>query len=213
MKRMALVGIVMTGALLAPSAASAQVSCTRQGLQRADDLYIAARTKGDVSGMPLAKGLGYLENMAPFDIEKGLIRTPLKPDLTRTFIDVATCQVASQLRLNPPIDPAWPRVCPCWKTPPPSPSSDTARSTPPPGCPPTVSPARCAQGHAGTSVSATCRKPLFLRSTTRKCLGWRVASSTRRRMQSIFPMQSAIAQNIRDAASPWRSRCGGRMEA
>ena len=97
MKRMALVGIVMTGALLAPSAASAQVSCTREGLQRAADLYIAAQTKGDVSGMPLAKGLGYLENMAPFDIEKGLIRTPLKPDLTRTFIDVATCQTFTEV--------------------------------------------------------------------------------------------------------------------
>ena len=65
MKRIALIGIVLTGALLAPTTGFAQVSCSREGLQRAVDLYIAAQTKGDTSGLPLATGLGYMENMAP----------------------------------------------------------------------------------------------------------------------------------------------------
>ena len=56
MKRIALIGIVLTGALLAPTAGFAQVSCSREGLQRAVDLYIAAQTKGDTSGLPLATG-------------------------------------------------------------------------------------------------------------------------------------------------------------
>ena len=54
MTRIAFIGIVLTGTLLAPTAGFAQISCSREGLQRAADLYIAAQTKGDTSGLPLA---------------------------------------------------------------------------------------------------------------------------------------------------------------
>ena len=54
MKRITLMWIVLTGGLFAPAAGFAQISCSREGLQRAVDLYIAAQTKGDTSGMPLA---------------------------------------------------------------------------------------------------------------------------------------------------------------
>jgi hypothetical protein len=94
---MALTGIVLTGALLTPAAADAQVSCSREGLQRAVDLYIAAQTSGDTSGMPLAKGLGYVENMAPADINKGLIRTAMKIDHHRSLFDTATCQTFTEV--------------------------------------------------------------------------------------------------------------------
>jgi hypothetical protein len=80
MKRIALTWVVLTGALLVPTAGFAQISCTREGLQRAVDFYIAAQTKGDTSGMPLAMGLGYMENAAPADFSKGLIKTPMKVD-------------------------------------------------------------------------------------------------------------------------------------
>jgi hypothetical protein len=63
----------MTGVLLAPTSGFAQVSCSREGLQRAVDLYNAAQSKGDASGLPLATGLGYIENIAPADINTGLI--------------------------------------------------------------------------------------------------------------------------------------------
>jgi hypothetical protein len=59
--------------MLVPDASFAQVSCTREGLQRAADLYIAAQTKGDTSGLPLATGLGYVENMTPVALDTGLI--------------------------------------------------------------------------------------------------------------------------------------------
>jgi hypothetical protein len=74
MKRITLMCLVLAGALLAPSAGFAQVSCSREGLQRAVDLYIDAQTKGDTSGMPLAMGLGYMENVAPADINTALSR-------------------------------------------------------------------------------------------------------------------------------------------
>ena len=97
MKRIALPGVVLAGALLVPTAAFAQISCTREGLQRAVDLYIAAQTRGDTSGMPLASGLGYMENAAPADISTGLIRTPMKIDHQRSLLDTATCQTFTEV--------------------------------------------------------------------------------------------------------------------
>ena len=97
MKRFALIGIVLTGVLLAPQAGFAQVSCSRDGLQRAIDLYIAAQTKGDTSGLPLAAGVGYMENVARADIDKGVIRTPMKIDHHRSLLDPATCQTFTEV--------------------------------------------------------------------------------------------------------------------
>jgi hypothetical protein len=96
-KRMGLMSLVIAGALLAPTAGFAQVSCTREGLQRAVDLYIAAQTAGDTSRMPLATGLGYVENMARADVATGLIKTPMKIDLHRSFLDPATCQTFTEV--------------------------------------------------------------------------------------------------------------------
>jgi len=97
MKRLALVWIVFVGALLDASTSFAQVSCTREGLQRTVDLYLAAQAKGDTSGMPLATGLGYVENMVPTDISTGLIKTPMTIDHHRSLLDPATCQTFTEV--------------------------------------------------------------------------------------------------------------------
>jgi hypothetical protein len=97
MKRIALGWIVLTGALLVPTTSFAQISCSREGLQRTVDLYIVAQTKGDTSGLPLAAGLGYMENVAPADVNKGLIRTPMKIDHHRSLLDTATCQTFTEV--------------------------------------------------------------------------------------------------------------------
>jgi hypothetical protein len=75
----------------------AQVSCSRQGLQHAVDLYIDAQTKGDTSGLPLAEGLGYMENVAPADIDKGVINTPMNIDFHRSLLDTDTCQTFTEV--------------------------------------------------------------------------------------------------------------------
>jgi hypothetical protein len=97
MKPIRLMWIVLTGALLAPTAGFAQISCSREGLQSAVDLYIDAQTKGDTSGLPLAAGLGYMENVAPADIGNGLIQTPMKIDFHRSLLDTATCQTFTEV--------------------------------------------------------------------------------------------------------------------
>jgi hypothetical protein len=97
MKRFALMGIVVAGALLAPQTALAQISCSRDGLQRAVDLYIAAQTKGDISGLPLPMGFGYVENHAPAKIDEGVIKTAMKIDHHRSLLDPATCQTFTEV--------------------------------------------------------------------------------------------------------------------
>jgi len=88
--------MAIVGVLLAPSAGFAQVSCSREGLQRAADLYVAAQTKGDVSGLPLAMGLGYSENHA-LAANSGVIKTAMTIDHHRTLIDPSTCQTFTEV--------------------------------------------------------------------------------------------------------------------
>ena len=101
MNRIDLKWMLLSGALLAPAAGYAQVvaqvACTRPGLQAATDLYIAAQGKGDPSGMPLAQGLAYIENMQVVDIKSGVIQKPLKIDFHRTLIDQAACQTFTEV--------------------------------------------------------------------------------------------------------------------
>src|SRR5215475_12168051 len=96
MRHLAIVGIGLTAALLAPTTGFAQISCSREGLQRAVDQYLAAQTKGDTSGLPLAAGLGYFENHAPADMNSGLIKTGMNIDHQRSLLDPATCQTFTE---------------------------------------------------------------------------------------------------------------------
>jgi hypothetical protein len=89
--------MAVAGALLVPVFSYAQISCTRDGLKAAADLYIAAQTKGDPAGLPLAKGLGYVENFKTMNIDDGLIKTPMKIDHQRTLVDPSTCQTFTEV--------------------------------------------------------------------------------------------------------------------
>jgi hypothetical protein len=97
--------IVLSGALLAPTAGFAQVACTRAGLQAATDLYIAAQTKGDISGLPLAKGLGYVENFKSMNIDDGLIKKAMKVDHHRSLLDTSTCQTFTEVIVSDKANP------------------------------------------------------------------------------------------------------------
>jgi len=96
MKRIGIVSLYLALSAL-PALSHAEVSCTRGGLQQAVDLYITAQTKGDISGLPLAKGLGYYENAALADIAQGFITKPLKVDHQLSFLDTDTCQTFTEV--------------------------------------------------------------------------------------------------------------------
>ena len=97
MKRTNFVRILLLGALLTPLVSEAQISCARGGLQRAVDLYIAAQTKGDTSELPLANGLGYVENMEPMAIRDGLINKPMTINHTFSLLDTDSCQTFTEV--------------------------------------------------------------------------------------------------------------------
>jgi hypothetical protein len=97
--------MVLSGALLAPATSFAQVACTREGLKAATDLYIAAQTKGDIAGLPLAKGLGYVENFKTMNIDEGLIKTPMKIDHHRSLLDTSTCQTFTEVIVSDKANP------------------------------------------------------------------------------------------------------------
>jgi hypothetical protein len=46
--------------------------------------------------MPLATGLGYMENAAPANIANGVIKTPMKIDHQRSLLDTSTCQTFTE---------------------------------------------------------------------------------------------------------------------
>jgi hypothetical protein len=96
MRRVAAI-LLAAGVWLVPAASYAQISCARDGLQRAVDLYLAAQAKGDTSGLPLPQGVGYWENMAPARIDEGLIRTAMKIDHQRSLLDTSTCQTFTEV--------------------------------------------------------------------------------------------------------------------
>lgn len=105
MTRSCMKWLALAGAFFAPAGSYAQISCTREGLQAAADLYIAAQSKGDLSGLPLAKGLGYIENFKPMDIHAGLLNKPMKIDHTRSLLDSATCQTYTEVIVTDKANP------------------------------------------------------------------------------------------------------------
>lgn len=97
MKRATLKWFLLIGTLLIPMVSTARVSCVRGGLQQAVNLYLKAQTKGDISGLPLAKGVGYWENAKLTNIKTGLINTPMHIDHHFSLLDTDTCQTFTEV--------------------------------------------------------------------------------------------------------------------
>jgi hypothetical protein len=89
--------VLVVGAMLSSAVCHAQISCTRDGLQAAADLYVAAQSKGDTTGLPLAPGLAYIENFKMVNIQDGLLRKPMAIDHHRSLLDTATCQTFTEV--------------------------------------------------------------------------------------------------------------------
>jgi hypothetical protein len=69
----------------------ASAACTRAMLQSATTAYIKAQTVGQLSGLPLANDVNYLENDVILDIKKGVLSQPIVIDLNRTLLDTTEC--------------------------------------------------------------------------------------------------------------------------
>ena len=105
MHRFTLKWMTVVGTLFAPAVCYPQISCTREGLKAATDLYIAAQTKGNIGGLPLAKGLGYVENFKTMSVNDGLINKAMKIDHQRSLLDTATCQTFTEVIVSDQANP------------------------------------------------------------------------------------------------------------
>jgi len=107
MKLCKLLLIALVVAAIAPVSGFAQKqrSCSRDDLKRMVDLYIAAQTKGDTSGLPMVQGYLYMENMVNTDINKGIVKKPLKIDFHRSVYDTATCQTFTEVIVTNKAEP------------------------------------------------------------------------------------------------------------
>src|SRR5690606_6959738 len=81
------------------------VSCQRGGLQHAVRLYLEAQAKGDTSGLPLATGLGYSENMKPADIATGFLSKPLVIDKHLSLYDDKSCSTFTEIIVTNDAEP------------------------------------------------------------------------------------------------------------
>jgi hypothetical protein len=88
-----------------PATQHPMVSCVRGGLQHAIGLYLAAQAKGDISGLPLANGLGYQENMKAADIKTGFLSKPLVIDKHTSLIDEDSCQTFTEIIVTNKAEP------------------------------------------------------------------------------------------------------------
>ncbi len=107
MRRATFMCIVLLSVLLISvfSFAADEVSAVRGGLKHAVDLYIDAQTKGDISGLPLAAGVSYIENMAALDIKEGIINTPMKIDFHRSIYDSDSGQTFTEVIVTDKANP------------------------------------------------------------------------------------------------------------
>jgi hypothetical protein len=81
------------------------VSCQRGGLQHAVGLYLAAQAAGDISGLPLANGLGYWENMKAADVNTGYLTKKLVIDRSLSIYDDQSCQTYTEIWVTDKAEP------------------------------------------------------------------------------------------------------------
>jgi hypothetical protein len=82
-----------------PDAAQAN-RCSRAVLQAAVDSYVAAQEAGDLSKVPLASKVKYIENTKEIKKDQGLWNTPLPIAFHRSFLDVDSCRTFTEVIVN-----------------------------------------------------------------------------------------------------------------
>src|SRR5262249_3363228 len=78
-------------------AAPAQSSCTRADLQAAVDAYLAAQRSGSAASIPLAPAAKYIENTIDTPLDKGIVKSALKIDFSRSLLDTAICETFTEV--------------------------------------------------------------------------------------------------------------------
>jgi hypothetical protein len=98
MTRAIVLSLLISCAFLAiPIHGLAQGACTRVELQSAVDAYLAAQRSGSPASLPLAAPAKYVENTVDSAFDKGILKSALKIDFTRSLLDTAICETFTEV--------------------------------------------------------------------------------------------------------------------
>jgi hypothetical protein len=97
--------VALLGALSISTLSLAAEHCTRSGLQKAVDQYIAAQTKGDPQLLARTSDAKYIENRKDAELGQGILSKPLKVDFHRSLLDTETCQSFTEVIVADPAHP------------------------------------------------------------------------------------------------------------
>src|SRR5262245_37902577 len=75
----------------------AQAACTRTDLQSAVDGYLAAQRSGNPGSLSLAASAKYIENTTPTPFDKGILKSALKIDFSRSLLDTEICETFTEV--------------------------------------------------------------------------------------------------------------------
>jgi len=98
MTRAIVIGLLALFTLTAiPVQGRAQAACTRADLQAAVDAYLAAQRSGNFASLPLAASAKYIENTLESPFDKGIVKSALKIDFSRSLLDIAICETFTEV--------------------------------------------------------------------------------------------------------------------
>ena len=93
-----IVGFLILFIILAtPTFAQAQGTCTRADLQSAVDSYLSAQRSGKPGTLALAPSAKYIENTESSSFDKGILKSALKIDFSRSLLDTAICETFTEV--------------------------------------------------------------------------------------------------------------------
>jgi hypothetical protein len=98
MFRVIVVSLFILSAVLAtPILSNAQTACTRADLQSAVDSYLSAQRSGKPDSLPLGAAAKYIENTQNSAFDKGILKSALKIDFSRSLLDTAICETFTEV--------------------------------------------------------------------------------------------------------------------
>jgi hypothetical protein len=90
---------------LAAPAAAQQAQCDRTDLQQVVDKYLAAQENGEPLRIPFGDFTQYTEQGELGSMSSGILSTPVKIDLHRSLLDLATCTTFTEVIVADPAHP------------------------------------------------------------------------------------------------------------
>lgn len=83
--------------LFAGLASRASAACTRATLQATVDAYLEAQAAGQLSKLPLAANVSYLENDVTMDVAAGVLSKAMTIDTNITILDTTECAAFAEI--------------------------------------------------------------------------------------------------------------------